>query len=162
GVVCLAIDLLARSAGNVPPIGSRRLCRARDSVPQEVPMDINEDDILNFLHNVKLSEVRGLVDRLERSLGVSADPPVRDAWPPPPPEPDVAPTAFDVVLQEVGEKRLNVIRVLRQRLSLGVREARDLATQLPATVAPSVDAETAEDWARELRAAGAVCEVRPA
>ncbi|MEM6928501.1 MAG: ribosomal protein L7/L12 [Myxococcota bacterium] len=124
-------------------------------------MDINEDDILNLLHNVKLSEVRGLVDRLERSLGVSAEPSARDARPPrPPPEPDIAPTTFDVVLEELGEKRLNVIRVLRQRLSLGVREARDLATHLPATVAPSVDAETAEDWARALREVGAVCDVR--
>lgn len=123
-------------------------------------MSINENDILHYLENVKLGDVRRLVERLEASLGVSAE--VPEPLPPPRPDPvdPPPPTAFDVVLEEVGENRLAVIRVLRQLCSLGVREARDLTRDLPSTIAEAADPEVAEGWARELRDAGATCALR--
>ena len=69
-------------------------------------------------------------------------------------------TTFDVVLKEVGEKKIQVIKAVRQVTSLGLKEAKDLVDKAPGTVKENLPKEEAEKVKKELEAAGAVVELK--
>jgi large subunit ribosomal protein L7/L12 len=69
-------------------------------------------------------------------------------------------TEFDVVLKEVGPKKINVIKAVRSFTSLGLKEAKELVDGAPATVLEAVGKEAAEDAKAKLEAEGAVVEVK--
>ena len=122
-------------------------------------MGISEHDVVQYVKNLKLTGVKALVGRLEEELGVSAAvlPPI----PPPPPPPPRTPTAFDVVLVEVGDSRMDLIRALRREVGLPLRQARDLTESLPAVVRNEVDVPTAASLCAAIEAAGGTVERRP-
>ena len=69
-------------------------------------------------------------------------------------------TSFDVILSAIGEKKLQVIKVVRAITGLGLKEAKDLVDSAPSTVIESVPKEAAEDVKAKLEAEGAVVEFK--
>ncbi len=69
-------------------------------------------------------------------------------------------TEFDVVLKEIGPKKIEVIKVVRSLTSLGLKEAKDLVESAPSTVMEEVSKDAAEDAKSKLEAAGATVELK--
>jgi large subunit ribosomal protein L7/L12 len=69
-------------------------------------------------------------------------------------------TEFDVVLKDVGPKKINVIKALRAITNLGLKEAKDQVEAAPVTVLEQVNKEAADDARKQLEEAGAVVEVK--
>jgi len=69
-------------------------------------------------------------------------------------------TEFDVVLKEVGAKKINVIKAVREVTSLGLKEAKDLVESAPATVKEAITKEEAEEVKKKFEEAGATVEVK--
>ena len=124
--------------------------------------DLNE--IKEQLDQLTLLEAAELVKMLEESWGVSAAASVAVAG--------VAgaaveaeeeaeeQTEFDVVLADIGAKKINVIKAVRAVTSLGLREAKDLVESAPAPVVQGVAKEVAEEAKTQLEAEGATVEIK--
>ncbi len=125
---------------------------------------ISREEIVEAIKNMSLIEVSELVKELEETFGVSAAAPVAVAA-----APGAAPaqaaaeeekTSFDVILQAAGEKKIQVIKVVRQITSLGLKEAKDLVDSAPKPVKEGVTKEEAEEIKKQLEEAGATVEVK--
>lgn len=75
-------------------------------------------------------------------------------------EEEEAPTQFDVVLTEVGAKKINVIKVVRAATQLGLKEAKDIVDSAPKAVKEAISKEDAEKLKKELEEAGAKVELK--
>src|SRR5215472_11876320 len=128
----------------------------------------NVDDIVDSLSEMKVLDLANLVKRLEEAWGVSAaavaapvaagaaaggDGAVAAA------APVEAQTEFDVVLKDFGAKKIEVIKVVRELTSLGLKEAKDLVEAAPKPVLESVAKDAADAAAGKLRDAGATVDV---
>jgi large subunit ribosomal protein L7/L12 len=69
-------------------------------------------------------------------------------------------TEFDVVLKAAGEKKINVIKAVREVTSLGLKEAKDLVESAPATVKEGVSKDEAETIKKKFEEAGATIEIK--
>jgi len=109
-----------------------------------------------------LLEAADLVKMLEEKLGVSAAAPVAMAMPTgaAAAEAEEEQIEFDVILKEIGEKKIEVIKAVRKLSNLGLKEAKDLVEGAPATVLEAVPKEMAENARTELENAGATVEVK--
>ncbi len=121
--------------------------------------------LVEEISQLTLLEAAELVKMLEEKLGVTAAAPVAvAAMPTPtaaaPAEPVEEKTEFTVVLKEVGEKKIEVIKVVRKLTNLGLKEAKDLVESAPATVLEAVPKEAAESAKAELEAVGAKVEIK--
>ncbi len=117
--------------------------------------------IAENLSSLTVIEAAQLVKMLEEKWGVSAAAPVAAA------AVAAAPTAvveekteFDVILKEVGEKKINVIKVVREVTSLGLKEAKDLVDGAPKTVKEGVSKDEAETIKKKFEAEGAKVEIK--
>lgn len=123
--------------------------------------DINA--IAEQIQGLTLLEASELVKVLEQRLGVSAAAaavavaaPAAAAAAPEAEEK----TEFDVVLTAIGEKKINVIKVVREVTSLGLKEAKDLVDGAPKTVKEGVSKQEAEEIKKRFEEAGATVEVK--
>jgi len=109
-------------------------------------------------------EASELVKMLEDKLGVSAAAPVAMMGAMPAAaaaaEEVEEKTEFDVVLSDIGPKKINVIKVVRQLTNLGLKEAKDLVESAPTNVLAAVGKEVAEDAKAKLEEAGAKVDVK--
>jgi len=125
---------------------------------------ITKDDVKNYLKAAPMLEVSELVKELEAEFGVSA----AAAMPMMMPGMGAAPAAaavevkdtFDVVLTDVGDKKINVIKVVREVTSLGLKEAKDLVDGAPKTVKEGVSKAEAEDIKKKFAEAGAKIDLK--
>jgi len=126
---------------------------------------ITKSDVVNYLKQAPMLEVAELVKELETEFGVSA----AAAMPMMMPGMGAAPAAaaaaevkdtFDVVLSEVGDKKINVIKVVREVTSLGLKEAKDLVDGAPKTVKEGVSKAEAEDIKKKFTEAGAKIDLK--
>ena len=123
-------------------------------------------DVVDFIKNLKLSEVQDLIKTLEDELGVEASAPVMMGAMPAgggacgAAEEAEEKTEFDVVLKEMGDKKLAVIKAVRALTQLGLKEAKELVEGAPSTIREAVDKETAEAAKADLEAAGATVELK--
>ncbi len=128
----------------------------------------NLEKLAEEISKLSLLEASELVKMLEEKLGVSAAAPVAVAAMPMAAGAAAAgaaevaeeKTEFTVVLKDVGPKKIDVIRVVRQITNLGLKEAKEMVDGAPATVMESVSKEVAEDAKSKLEAAGAVVELK--
>ncbi len=120
------------------------------------------DKIAEQISELTLLEASDLVKMLEEKLGVSAAAPVAMAAMPAAAsaEPEEEQTEFDVILKEIGPKKINVIKAVRQLTALGLKEAKDVVDSAPSTVMEAVSKEAAEDAKAKLEEAGAVIELK--
>jgi large subunit ribosomal protein L7/L12 len=120
--------------------------------------------IKDQLDKLTLLEASELVKLLETAWGVSAAAPVAMAAGPAGPA-AAAPvveeqTEFDVVLKTIGDKKINVIKVVRALTSLGLKEAKDLVESAPATVLTGIAKDAAADAKKQLEAEGAGVDIK--
>lgn len=118
------------------------------------------------IQGLTLLEASQLVKILEEKLGVTAAAPMAMAAVMPGMAAAAAPaeeeekTEFDVMLTEVGAKKIQVIKVVRQLTNLGLKESKDLVDGAPSTVLQAVSKEVAEDAKTKLEAEGATVQVK--
>ena len=128
-------------------------------------MALSKDDILNAIAEMSVMDVVELVSAMEEKFGVTAAAAVA-----------AAPVAaaggdagggaaaekdeFDVVLSSAGEKKVNVIKVVRGVTGLGLKEAKDLVDGAPNTIKEGASKDEAEDIKKQLEEAGASVELK--
>ena len=126
-------------------------------------MALSKDDILNAIAEMSVMDVVELVSAMEEKFGVSAAAAVAAA---PASGGDtsgdvaVEQDEFDVVLTGVGEKKVNVIKVVRAVTGLGLKEAKDLVDGAPNPIKEAASKEEAEDIKKQLEEAGASVELK--
>jgi large subunit ribosomal protein L7/L12 len=120
------------------------------------------EKIAEEIQGLTLLEASELIELLEEKLGVSAAAPVAVAAAPAAAgaEPEEEKTEFDVVLKEIGPKKIQVIKVVRQITSLGLKEAKELVDSAPSPVVEAIPKEQAEDIKGRLEGEGAVVEIK--
>ena len=127
-------------------------------------MALSKDDILNAIAEMSVMDVVDLVSAMEEKFGVTAAAAVAAA-------PAVAggdagagaaaeKDEFDVVLSAAGEKKVNVIKVVRGVTGLGLKEAKDLVDGAPNTIKEGASKDEAEDIKKQLEEAGASVELK--
>ena len=119
--------------------------------------------IAENLSSLTVMEASQLVKMLEEKWGVSAAAPVAMAMAAPAAgaaAPVEEKTEFEVVLKEVGENKINVIKVVREVTSLGLKEAKDLVDGAPKTVKEGVTKDEAEAIKKKFEAVGAKVEIK--
>src|SRR5210317_24031 len=126
-------------------------------------MALSKDDILNAIADMSVMEIVELIEAMEEKFGVTAAAAVAAA-------PAAAggdaggaaeeQTEFDVVLTAAGEKKVNVIKVVRAITGLGLKEAKDMVDGAPNTIKEAASKEEAEDIKKQLEEAGASVELK--
>ncbi len=116
-------------------------------------------DLLSKIESLTVGEMAELVKALEEKFGISAAAPVA-AGGASGGAPAEEKTAFTVVLKASGEQKLNVIKVVREVTTLGLKEAKDLVDGAPKTVKENVKKEEADEIKKKLEAAGAKVEIQ--
>ena len=125
-------------------------------------MSLSNEEILEAIGSKTLVEVMELVKAFEEKFGVSAAAPVAVAAGPAAAgaaAPAEEQTEFTVVLKSAGEKKVEVIKVVRAITGLGLKEAKDL-TEAGGTVKEGVSKDDAAKFKKDLEAAGAAVEVK--
>jgi len=118
--------------------------------------------IAENLSSLTVIEAAELVKMLEEKWGVSAAAPVAVAAAGAAPAAAAAEekTEFDVILQEVGGKKIKVIKVVREVTTLGLKEAKELVDGAPKTVKEGITKDEAEEIKKKFEAEGASAEVK--
>ena len=120
-------------------------------------------EIIETIGGLTVLELAELVKALEDKFGVSAAAPVMMGAMPAGDDADeaaVEQTEFDVVLTEPGDKKIQVIKVVREITSLGLKEAKALVDEAPKAVKEAVAKAEAEEILAKLQAAGATAEIK--
>ena len=124
-------------------------------------MSLSNDQIIEAIAEKSLMEVMELVKAFEDKFGVSAAAPVAAAAGPAGPAAAVEEqTEFNVVLAAMGEKKVEVIKVVRAITGLGLKEAKDMVEGAPQVVKEGASKEDAEKFKKDLEAAGAKVELK--
>jgi len=123
-------------------------------------MSLSKDDILNAIAEMSVMDVVELVSAMEEKFGVSAAAAVVAG-----PAGDAGAAAeektdFDVVLTSAGDKKVNVIKVVRAVTGLGLKEAKEMVDGAPSTVKEAASKDEAEQIKADLEAAGASVELK--
>ncbi len=124
---------------------------------------LSVDEFIKNVEEMTVLELNQLVKKLEEHFGVSAAVPVAAVGAAAAPGAAAVAeekTEFSVVLQEVGEKKINVIKVVREITNLGLKEAKDLVDGAPKTVKEGVSKQEAEDMKKKFEEAGAKIEIK--
>ena len=121
--------------------------------------DIKREDVMVYLENANMLEISELIKEIEDKFGVTAAAPVAIAGGAAPAAGDAGvaeeKTEFNIELTGVGEKKINVIKVIRTITSLGLKEAKELADNAPSMVKEAVSKDEAEEIKKQLEEAGA-------
>jgi large subunit ribosomal protein L7/L12 len=140
--------------------------RSAQELLEERIVAITKAEIVEAIKSMSVLELSELSKELQEVFGVSAAAPVMAAaagGPAAEAAPvEEAPTSFDVVLTAVGDKKINVIKVVREVTSLGLKEAKDLVESAPAKIKEGVNKEDAEKLAEKFKAEGASIDIKPA
>ena len=126
-------------------------------------MALSTDDILNAVAEMSVMDIVALIEAMEEKFGVTAAAAVAAA-------PAAAggdaggaaeeQTEFDVMLTSIGEKKVNVIKVVRAVTGLGLKEAKGLVDGAPSAIKEGATKEEAEDVKKQLEEAGAAAELK--
>jgi len=125
-------------------------------------MSLTNEQIIEAISSKSLVEVMELVHAMEEKFGVSAAAPMAMAAGPAagPAAPVEEQTEFTVVLKATGEKKVEVIKVVRAITGLGLKEAKDLVEGAPQNVKEAVSKADSEKFKKDLEAAGATVEIK--
>lgn len=122
-------------------------------------MAVTKQDVLEFISNLSVLELSELVKEFEEKFGVSAQP-VAVAGAAVAAAVEEEKTEFDVILKDGGDKKINVIKVVRALTGLGLKEAKDAVEGAPTTIKEGVAKDVAEAAKKELEEAGAAVEIK--
>jgi large subunit ribosomal protein L7/L12 len=121
---------------------------------------VSKEQVKDYIKNMTLMDAAALVKELEEELGVSAAAPVAVAAAGPAAAVAEEKTEFNVILAEVGEKKIQVIKVVREITGLGLKEAKDLVDGAPKPVKEAVPKAEAEAIKKKLEEQGAKVEIK--
>jgi large subunit ribosomal protein L7/L12 len=127
---------------------------------------LTKEEIITAIKNMTVMDLADLVKTLESEFGVSAAPVAVAAAPTAAPgKPAEAPpeeekTEFSVTLKSFGEKKIEVIKTVREVTTLGLKEAKDLVEAAPKAVKEGISKEEANTIKQKLEAAGAIVEIK--
>jgi large subunit ribosomal protein L7/L12 len=125
--------------------------------------ELNQQQVVDYIKGISVLELSQLVKALETELGVSAAAAMPMAMPAgggAAAAPVEEKTEFNVILTEVGEKKINVIKVVREVTSLGLKEAKDLVESAPKPVKEGVPKDEAEAIRKKFEEVGAKVEIK--
>jgi len=125
--------------------------------------EVTKEQVVEFIEKMTVLELAELVKELEEKFGVSAAAPVAVAAAGPAAAaaaPVEEKDEFDVILKEAGDKKINVIKVVRAVTGLGLKEAKDLVDGAPQTVKEAMPKAEAEELKKQLEEAGAKVELK--
>jgi len=126
-------------------------------------MAVTKEQVVEFIENMSVLELSELVKELEDKFGVSAAAPdAAAAGPAAGAEVAAAEEKdeFDVVLTSAGDKKINVIKVVRAVTGLGLKEAKDMVDGAPQTIKEAASKDEAEALKKQLEEAGASVELK--
>jgi large subunit ribosomal protein L7/L12 len=124
---------------------------------------LSRDQVKDYLKNLSLLDAAALVKELEAELGVSAAAPVAIAAAPAAgaaAAPAVEKDEFNVILTAAGDKKIQVIKVVRELTGLGLKEAKDLVDGAPKAVKEGVNKAEAESVKKKLEEVGGSVELK--
>jgi large subunit ribosomal protein L7/L12 len=127
---------------------------------KEKEMAIAAEELISQIDEMSVLDLNNLVKTLEEHYGVSAAAVAPAAAPGAEAAVEEEKTEFDVILTSYGEKKINVIKVVRQVTSLGLKEAKDLVESAPAPIREALEKAEAEEILGKLEAAGAQAELK--
>lgn len=126
--------------------------------------EVTQDQVVDYIKGMSVLELSGLVKRLEEELGVSAAAAmpvaVAGAAAPGAAAEEEEQTEFTVTLTEIGPKKINVIKVVREVTSLGLKEAKDLVESAPSAVKEAIPKDEAEALRKKFEEVGAKAEIK--
>jgi len=126
--------------------------------------DITKEDVIEFIANMSVLDLSGLVKELEEKFGVTAAAPMAFAAGAMPVGDAAAAeeeqTEFDVILETFGDKKINVIKEVRAITGLGLKEAKALVEEAPKPVKEGISKDEAEKVKAQLEGAGAQVSVK--
>jgi large subunit ribosomal protein L7/L12 len=126
---------------------------------------ITREDVISYIENISVLELSDLVKDLEKKFGVTAAAPVAVAAVGGAPAGAAAgaaaePATVSVILASVGDKKIQVIKVVRELTSLGLKEAKDLVDGAPKPLKEGIKKEEAEEIKKKLEEVGAKIEIK--
>jgi large subunit ribosomal protein L7/L12 len=127
-------------------------------------MSVTQEQVVDYIKNLKLSEVKGLIEVLENELGVSASAPVMAVAGPAgaaPAEEVEEKTEFDVVLTEFEAKaKIKIIKEVRKITGAGLKDAKSMVEKLPSTLKEGVSKDAAEEIKKTIEGVGGKVEIK--
>jgi large subunit ribosomal protein L7/L12 len=131
----------------------------------EMAENITKQDVIDFISGMTVLELSEFVKELEDKFGVTAAAPMAMMGPAmgaaqAQPEKEEEKTEFDVILSAVGDKKIQVIKVVRAITGLGLKEAKELVDKAPSPVKEGIPKEEAENIKGQLEAEGASVEIK--
>ena len=125
--------------------------------------DVTQDQVVDYIKGISVLELSELVKKLEEELGVSAAAAMPMAVAAAPGAAAAAAeeqTEFTLNLTEIGPKKINVIKVVREVTSLGLKEAKDLVESAPKAVKEGIPKDEAEAIQKKFEDVGATVEIK--
>ena len=124
-------------------------------------MEVTREQVKDFIKSSSVMDIAALVKELEQELGVSAAAPVAI----PATQAGAAPAAeekteFQAILTDVGEKKIQVIKVVRELTGLGLKEAKDLVDGAPKTIKEGISKADADNIKKKVEEVGAKVEIK--
>jgi large subunit ribosomal protein L7/L12 len=123
--------------------------------------NVTKEDVVDFISNMSVLELSELVKELEDKFGVSAAAPVAAAPMAAAAQAEAEEkTEFDVVLTQIGDKKIQVIKAIRAITGLGLKEAKAVVDEAPKPIKEGISKDEAEDIKKQMEEAGATVEVK--
>jgi large subunit ribosomal protein L7/L12 len=127
-------------------------------------MAVTKDDVLGFIDNMTIMEMSEFIKEFEERYGVTAAAPVAAVAAAPAGGGEAAAaeekSSFDVMLSSAGDKKIQVIKVVREITGLGLKEAKELVDSAPKEVKTGLSKEEADEIKGKLEEQGAVVELK--
>ena len=130
-------------------------------------MALTKDEIVEAIKSMSVLELSDLSKELQEVFGVTPSAGVAVAAAPAggggaaAPAVEEAPTSFDVIMTSFGDKKINVIKVVREITGLGLKEAKDMVEAVPSKIKEGLNAEDAKALKEKLEGEGAKADVKP-
>jgi large subunit ribosomal protein L7/L12 len=135
----------------------------KPKVEEEIMPDISREDVVTFIENMSVLELSQFIKDLQERFGVSAAMPMampQGGGAATTEAPQEEQTEFDVILSGAGDKKIQVIKVVRAITGLGLKEAKDLVDGAPKPVKEKIGKDEAEELKKQLEEVGAAVEVK--
>ena len=126
-------------------------------------MSVSQAEVVDYIKNLKLSQVKDLISLLEDELGVEASAPMMMGAMPgavAAEEEEVEQSEFDVILKDFGAQKIKVIKAVRALTGLGLKEAKAAVEGAPQAIREAVSKEEAEEAKKALEEVGAAVEIK--
>tara|TARA_B100000315_G_scaffold78194_1_gene71542 strand:+ start:2830 stop:3204 length:375 start_codon:yes stop_codon:yes gene_type:complete len=124
-------------------------------------MAVTKEDVISFIDNMTVLEMSELVKELEEKYGVTAAAPIAVASGTGAEKPaEEEKTEFNVTLSSFGDKKIQVIKVVREITGLGLKEAKDVVEGAPKVIKEGMNKEEAEEIKNKLEKVGAIIEIK--